>query len=464
MQTYNPLHDPLVDSIPGTNQEYAPTYWVASAGLAPPNDGPVPGDIQADVVIVGSGATGIATALYLAEEHGIQAVILEANQTAWGCSSRNGGQGQNASGRLSRSQWIERWGLDTAKKLDAEIRMGFENFSQLTTEFECEATPGGHLYVAHRPDKLDYLRTEADVKQRIFGYKPQLLSKAEIQEQYCDDHDAHGALLEEEGIGIHPLKFNFGMLRKAQALGVKIYTGSPVLESKTIDGIEHLYTPHGVVKAKRVAFCTGGYTGQNVNATLKNKILPVLSNSLVTRPLTDSELSATQFRSHVFLTDTRKLRFYYRLLKDNRLQIGSRSSIHGSDASNPKHYELLFNGLTRKFPPLSGIQVDYSWWGWVDVSHDMMPRIFKPKADKNVWYAVGYGGNGVSFSTWAGKRLAERIAGKDQSNPVFKLPIYSSELEYPNFFGKIKSELLAPFRRLGQAILYRWYWLKDEII
>ena len=106
MQTYNPLHDPLVDSIPGTNQEYSPSYWVATAGLAPPNDGPVPGDIEADVVIVGSGATGIATALYLAQEHGIQAVILEANQTAWGCSSRNGGQGQNASGRLSRSQWL----------------------------------------------------------------------------------------------------------------------------------------------------------------------------------------------------------------------------------------------------------------------------------------------------------------------------------------------------------------------
>jgi hypothetical protein len=82
MQTYNPLHDPLVDSIPGTNQEYSPTYWVATAGLAPPNDGLVPGDIEADVVIVGSGATGIATALYLAQEHGIQAVILEANQTA----------------------------------------------------------------------------------------------------------------------------------------------------------------------------------------------------------------------------------------------------------------------------------------------------------------------------------------------------------------------------------------------
>ena len=168
MQAYNPFHDPLVDSIPGTNQDYSPTYWVASAGSPPQTNGPVPGDMDADVVIVGSGATGISTALYLAQEYGIQAVILEANQTAWGCSSRNGGQGQNASGRLSRSQWIERWGLDTAKRLDREIRTGFDNFAQLTSEIDCEATPGGHLYVAHRPDKLAYLENEAHVKRSIF--------------------------------------------------------------------------------------------------------------------------------------------------------------------------------------------------------------------------------------------------------------------------------------------------------
>jgi len=464
MQVYNPLHDPLRDSIPGINQHYSPTYWVATAGTPPPNNGSIQGDIDVDVVIVGSGATGIATSLYLAQEHGIQAIILEANQSAWGCSSRNGGQGQNASGRLSRSQWIERWGLDTAKKLDKEIRMGFDNFAQLTTEIECEATPGGHLYIAHRPDKLVYLQHEADVKHKIFGYNPKILTKAEIKERYCDDHDAHGAMLEEEGIGIHPLKFNFGILKKAQALGVKIYTGSPVTESKVINGIHHLYTPNGVVRAKRVAFCTGGYTGQNLNGALKNKLLPVLSNSIVTRPLTSSEIAATQFHSHVFITDTRKLRFYYRLLKDNRLQIGSRSAVIGSDASNPKHYQLLLDGLARKFPPLAGIKIDYSWWGWVDMSHDMMPRIIKPNPENNLWYALGYGGNGVSFSTWAGKRLAQRIAGKDHSEPAFSLPIYTSQLEFPNLFGKIKSELFAPFRRLGQALLYKWYWLKDEII
>ena len=64
-----------------------------------------------------------------------------------------------ASGRLTRSQWIARWGVDVAKKLDREIRTGFENFRQLSTEIDCDAYDGGHLYLAHRPEKLAYLRS-----------------------------------------------------------------------------------------------------------------------------------------------------------------------------------------------------------------------------------------------------------------------------------------------------------------
>jgi glycine/D-amino acid oxidase-like deaminating enzyme len=461
---YDPKYDPLTGESIGANTAYAPTYWVATAGEPPEDDGPISADMDVDVAIVGSGATGLATALYLAKEHGIKAIILEANQVAWGCSSRNGGQGQNASGRLSRSQWIKRWGLDTAKRLDAEIRLGFENFKELTREFDCEATDTGHLYVAHRVEKMDYLREEARVRRDIFGYKNAILSREEIKECYCDDHDAHGALLESEGVGIHPLKFNFGLMRKSRALGVRIHTSSPVLSSETQDGINILRTPGGVVRAKRVAFCTGGYAEQKIDYALKNKILPILSNSVVTRPLTPDELKATGFKSNIFITDTRTLRFYYRLLKDNRLQIGSRSSVSGRDAADPTHLKLLTDGIARKFPAIANIPIEYSWWGWVDVSHDMMPRIVRPDPSRPMWYALGYGGNGVSFSTWAGKRLAERIAGKDIDNPVFNLPIYAAPLEYPNLFGVIKSALLAPFRRIGQHILYKWYWLRDEKI
>jgi len=458
---YDPLYDPLTSVYPGSGVDYAPSYWVATVGNPPQTDGPVTQDIDTDVVIIGSGSTGVSTALYLAQEHGIQATILEANQTAWGCSSRSGGQGQNASGRLSRSQWIERWGLDTAKKLDREIYTGFENFKALVSEIDCDAFDGGHLYIAHRPEKMIYLKNEAKVRKEIFGYDPLLLSAQEVREQYCDDHDAAGALLEREGVGIHPLKFTFGLLKKAQSLGVKIHTASPVQGWETINGVHHIQTPGGVVRAKRIAICTGGYGVQGLKPS-KNKILPILSNSLVTRPLTEAEIKACNFRSHTFLTDTRTLRFYYRLLKDQRLQIGSRSSIGGADASSPKHLKLLTDGIARKFPPLAGIEIDYSWWGWVDVSHDMMPRITQPDPSQQVWYALGYGGNGVSFSTWAGKRLAELVAGKKVDSDVLKLPIYHSPLEFPNAFGRFRSEKLAPFRRLGQSFLYKWYWFKDE--
>jgi len=459
---YDPQYDPLIARSPGAGRAHAPTYWIDQAGRRPEGDSPLTTDIQADVVIIGAGLTGISTALYLAKEHGTRAVVLEANQSVWGCSSRNGGQGQNASGRLNRKQWIARWGLDVAKKLDAEIRAGFDNFRHLARQIDCDAVDAGHLYIAHRPEKLDYLQDLATVHREVFGYDNRILSAQAVRAEFCDDRDSSGALFESEGVGINPVKFALGLLREARALGVKLHTGSPVDGWETIAGEHHLHTPGGTVRAKRVAVCTGGYTGQVLTPLAKNKIMPILSNSVVTRPLTPAELEATQFRSHAILTDTRTLRFYYRLLPDSRLQLGSRSAVTGADAANPRHLKLLTDAIARKFPPLAGIQIDYSWWGWVDVSHDMMPRITRPDPGQSVWYALGYGGNGVAFSTWAGKRLAQRVAGKDEACEVFNLPIYNSPLQYPNILGAVRSPALAPFRRLGQRALYRWYWLEDE--
>lgn len=464
MRPYEPTYDPLVNPNPGQGTDYAPTYWVSSAGQPPQDDGPIRADTDADVVVIGSGSTGMSTALYLAREHGIIATVLEANQSAWGCSSRSGGQGQNASGRLTRAQWIERWGVDVAKQLDTEIRRGFDNFKQLTQEIECEAYDGGHLYLAHRPKNLEGLQKATKLRNEVFGYKTRMMTPEEVREQHCDEREHLGAMYEEEGVGVHPLKFTFGLIRKARELGVKVHPASPVQGWETVNGVHHLKTPGGIVRAKRVVVCTGGYTGQKLNKLTKNKILPILSNSVVTRPLTDAEMTACGFKTKTFMTDTRTLRFYYRLLEGNRLQLGSRSSISGADAEDPVHLKLLTDAIARKFPPLAGIRIDHSWWGWVDVSHDMMPRITRPDPSQNVWYAIGYGGNGVSFSTWAGKRIAERVAGKDAGREVFNLPIYNSPLEYPNVFNMVRSEAFAPFRRFGQFFLYKWYWLRDEKI
>ncbi|MGV2864120.1 NAD(P)/FAD-dependent oxidoreductase [Achromobacter sp. ESBL13] len=450
VNAYNPTYDPLV-SPPGQGQDYAPTYWVATAGAPPEDDGPIQGDVDADVVIVGSGFTGLSAALTLARDFGVRALVLDANRAVWGCTSRNGGQGQNASGRLYRSQWIARWGLDTAKRLDAEIREGFEYWKSLVAQVDCDAQPGGHLYTAHRQKKMAFLANEARVMREAFGYDARMLSQGELRERYVHDHEAVGAMHEPDGVGVHPLKLAYGYLRQARALGVRVHPSSPVLGWRRDNGAIALQTPAGVVRARRVAFATGGYTAQGINPLLDNRIMPVLSNSMVTRVLTDAERAAAGLKSTVFITDTRTLRFYYRLLPDGRMQIGSRSALRGADAQHPRHLALLREGLARKFPSLRDVEVAYSWWGWVDVSHDMMPRVTQPDPSQPVYYAFGYGGNGVAFSAQAGKRLAQRMMGQDGA--PWNLPIYDSPLP---------GHLFAPFRRLGQGLLYRWYHLRDE--
>ncbi|MDO3656363.1 NAD(P)/FAD-dependent oxidoreductase [Acinetobacter genomosp. 15BJ] len=451
--TYNTTFDPLIDQGLKGNEQYAPTYWVATAGAPPEDDGPLLGDIDADIVIIGGGFTGLSTALTLAEKFGTAPLVLEANRTAWGCTSRNGGQGQNASGRLYRSQWIDKWGLNTAKRLDAEIREGFDYFKELVSSIDCDAQDGGHLYIAHRAKKMAFLENENKVMREAFGYQTRMLSREQLHEEFVADQEAAGALFEPDGIGIHPLKLAFGYLKRARAAGAKVHTSTPALNWETRNGIHYLQTPYGIVKAKRVAVATGGYTPNGLHPSLSGKIMPILSNSIVTRPLTAQELKEAGLNSTTFITDTRTLRHYYRLLPDGSVQCGSRSALTGADANNPAHLERLKEGLYRKFPRLRGIPIAYSWWGWVDVSHDMMPRIVQPNPDETIYYAIGYGGNGVSFSAMAGRRLAERIMGIQR--PQFELPIYQSPLP---------SHLFRPFRRLGQALLYRWYYLKDEML
>jgi taurine dehydrogenase large subunit len=451
---YDPRHDPLAARGPGRGQDYAPTYWVATAGTRPADDGPVAGDIDVDVAIIGAGFTGLTTAIFLAREHGIRAAVLEANQVAWGCSSRNGGQAQNASGRLSRSQWIERWGLKTAREMHAEIAEGFETFKGLIAEggIDCDQQPGGHLYVAHRPAALEKLAAQAKVLREQFGYDCAILSADEVKRDYVNDAEAAGALHEPEGIGVHPMKLAYGYLRMARQAGAKVHPASPVVGWETRGQAHHLKTPGGTVRARAVGIATGGYTMPGLHKSLRNRTFPVLSNSIVTRPMTAAEKRACNFLTSQIITDTRTLRFYYRRLPDDRVQIGSRSSITGADAENGRHLKLLTDGLARKFPPLAGIAIDYSWWGWVDVSHDMMPRIFQPDPAQQIFYALGYGGNGVMYSAQAGKRMAEQIAGRKLKPD---LPIFASPLPGHTF---------APFRRIGQRLLYKYYFMRDEAL
>lgn len=453
--SYDPKYDPISDAGPGHNRDYAPTYWIGTAGAAPEDDGPVSGDMDVDVVIIGSGYTGLSTAIHLAKEHGIRAHVLEANTIAWGCSTRNGGQAQASSGRLKRSQWIKRWGVDVARAMHAEVCEAFELFNDLISseDIDCDPQTGGHFYIAHRERVMAKLESECAVLNDTFGYGSRVLSREELHEKYVRDQEAHGALWEPDGTSIHAAKLAFSYIRLARKLGAKIHPASPVMGWKTKNGVHHLTTPGGTVRARSVALATAGYTPPGLNEKTRHRLMPILSNSIVTRPLTEEEKAECGIQVMSPLTDTRTLRHYYRLLPDDRVQIGSRSAITGRDAENPKHLALLQKGLYRKFPALTDIELDYSWWGWVDVSHDMMPRIFRPDPKQTIFYAMGYGGNGVMYSAQAGKRLAQLVAGEGKE---LTLPIFTSPLP--------SHGILTPFRRMGQRFMYPYYYLRDEIL
>lgn len=451
---YNPKYDPMTDARIGRGSEYAPTYWIGTAGAPPEDDGPVQADMDVDVVVIGSGYTGLSCALHLAKEFGIKAHVLEANGVAYGCSTRNGGQAQISSGRLKRSQWIERWGLDVARGLHAEVAEAFELFRGLIRDhaIDCAPQDGGHYYIAHKGWMMPRLAKEAALLRDTFGYGARMLSRDELHQTAVRDMEAHGAMWEPDGTAIHAAKLAFGYMRAARELGARIHVDSPVEAWETKDGVHHLRTPGGTVRARAVAVATAGYAPRSLHPRLRDRIMPIMSNSITTRVLSAAELEACGFRVHSPLTDTRTLRHYYRLLPDNRVQIGSRAAITGRDADNPAHLAGLREGLARKFPALRGIPLDYSWWGWVDVSHDMMPRITAMPGLPNAYYALGYGGNGVMYSAQAGRRMAQMVAGRESDVP--NLPIFRNELPHEGW--------KTPFRRLGQWGLYKLYHYQDE--
>ncbi|MGZ9811882.1 NAD(P)/FAD-dependent oxidoreductase [Pseudoroseicyclus sp. H15] len=449
---YDPSYDPIMDKGPGTNRAYAPTYWIGTAGPAPEDDGPVTGEVTCDVAVIGSGYTGLNCAIALARDYGMDVRVIEANRASWGCSTRNGGQAQISAGRLKRSGWIKEYGLEVAQGLHREMQEAFAYFERVIEENDiaCDPQRGGHYYIAHKTQALPALQAEAACYREQFGYGAEYLTREETHERAAHDAEAQGALWEPDGTSIHAAKLAFGYHRAARGLGVKIHTGSPVSGWVREGGWYRLATPGGTVKARRIAIATAAYTAGGMARVTRGRLLPILSNSIVTRVLTEAERAACGFKTLAPLTDTRTLRHYYRLLPDGRVQIGSRGAITGRDAPQERYLSGLRAGLTRKFPALEGIELDYSWWGWVDVSHDMMPRITRPRADEDVFYAMGYGGNGVMYSAQAGRRMAQLVAGEQPPD----LPIFRGELKHHG--------PLTPFRRIGQRALYRWYYLKDE--
>ncbi|WDE08134.1 FAD-binding oxidoreductase [Thalassomonas viridans] len=442
------MYDPLHDLSPGIGEAYPDSYWADVSKDAPEDDGTLKQDLDVDVAIIGAGYTGLSCALHLAREHGIKATVLEANKTAWGCSGRNAGFILKSSGRKAYSTMEKQWGEEVMRGIYREMCAGVDTVKSLISEgIACDPQEAGYLKVAHKPNKLDELVALAKLQQKMFGYDVQVLSKEEVRSQYMDDHNAYGAIRYQDGFGLNPLKLAWGYQRLARQAGAKIYSSSPVTDWQTTGNRQQLITPQGKVTAKKVVIATNGYTPKNLHGLVKNRTLPVLSQVIVTQPLSQEQLKACNFLTSNVVMDTRALKYYYRKLPDNRILFGGRGAITGKGAEDPYYANRLLQVLKTSFPSLAQIKYDYAWSGWICMALDDLPHIYQSE-NNDVFYSMGYCGSGVSFTVQAGKRLAQKVAGEQ----VPDLPLYQKAL--PKF-------PFAPLRRVGQWGYFHYGKIKD---
>ncbi|WP_448548830.1 NAD(P)/FAD-dependent oxidoreductase [Thalassotalea fusca] len=443
------MYDPLHDTSPGENEVYPDSYWASVAGTPPPHDGPLEQDKQVDVAIVGAGYTGLSCALHLAREHGIKAHVFEANQAAWGCSGRNAGFILKSSGRKSFSAMQQQWGEEVMRGIYDEMCAGVATVNSLIAEgIDCDVQEKGYIKVAHKASKMKELVAQAELQRRMFGYDIQILEQDTLRLQYMDDRNAYGAIRYQDGYGLNPLKLAFGYQRLAQQAGAKVHCGTPILSIEEINGKQVLTTPKVRITADKVVLATNGYTPKGFHPLINNRTLPVLSQIIVTEPLSPAQLDACNFLTSNVVMDTRALKYYYRKLPDNRILFGGRGAITGKEANNPYYAQRLLQVLKTSFPALADINYQFAWSGWICVALDDLPHIYQD--DKHqVFYSMGYCGSGVSFSVQAGKRLADKVADK----PVPDLPLFNKAL--PKF-------PFAPLRRVGQWGYFHYGKIKDN--
>lgn len=437
------MYDPLHSSSLPSNQPSSDAYWLSTTELL--TYPTLKQDLNADVVIVGGGYTGLSCAIHLAKSGVKNIVVLEANHIGWGCSGRNAGFVLPGSGRLAYAQLESRFGLAATRDLHNDYMEAIELVGQLANEAnaDIDRTEDGYLKLAHSKKWFNKLGASADYLHKHFGYDVDVIPKAQFQQDYVDHNKVFGAIRYKNGYGLNPLKLINGYAKLASELGVKIYAQS---SAQTIEhGNPHnVVTEYGSVKAEKLVMATNGYTPQKMSSALQNKILPVLTSVIVTEPLTEAQKQQANFKTHQVMMDTRELKYYYRLLNDNRILFGGRGAISGQQALNPKFPQRLISELHASFPALSELKTQFNWIGWISVAMDQMPHIYGTK-DK-VFFATGYCGSGVSFTSLAGKQMADLILGKEVSSPLVS--------DLPRF-------PFAPFRRVGQGLFYEWGRFKD---
>lgn len=392
-------------------------YWWVAAPLAAAEHRPI--DPRSDVVIVGAGYTGLSAAITLARA-GRSVQVFDKQKPGEGASSRNGGI---TSGNLrhGHAEMSKRFGEERASAILAEAKLAREDLYRFIAEegIDCDFKLVGRFAGASAPGDYESLARDADHLHRTLGIEAFAVSRAE-QRHYIGTNFYHGGNVRMDIGGLHPAKFHAGMLRIAEEAGATIHGETAILGVRTEgDGYE-VETARGKVRAGHVITGTNGYADAS-DRWLRRRLVPVRSRMIATAPIS-ANLMGELMPSRMMYSETRRLHYYYRPSPDGtRILFGGRDGTIAGDADWPTRN--LRQAMVDVFPEVGGVELDHSWFGYVAMNRDMVPRIFSRRGMR---YAAGYCGSGTVWARWAGRKAALQVLGDQagQSALDFRPPNY----------------------------------------
>lgn len=372
------------------------------------------GAVEADVVIVGGGYTGLWTAYHLAEARpDFRIVVVEAEFCGYGASGRNGG-------------WISfkfpgsKDTMAAALGRDAVVayqRAMFDSVERIGTVVEkegidCDFRKGGMLLFATRPSHVPRLRSYLE-SLRQWGFEEGDVEwlEADAARKRAAVAGTHGAVYTPHCASIHPWRLVTGLAKAVERRGVTIYEHSRVRAISP--GM--VLTGEGVVRAQYVLRCTEAFTP--TIAGHSRLVVPVYSLMVATETLPEDWWNEVGLREGETFSDERHLIVYGQRTGDGRFAFGGRGApYHFGSTVRPawdvdvRTHELVRETLWELFPQLGETRVTHRWGGAVAVPRDWRVSVDLDRTT-GLGHAGGYVGQGVAGSHLAGRTLADLVAG-----------------------------------------------------
>jgi len=349
-----------------------------------------------DVVIIGGGSHGLATAHYL-REHGITDVaILEQRYIGSGAAGRNT--------TILRSNYKTPEG---ARFYDASVKL-YEGLSQ-DLNFNLLFSQCGHLTLAHSDRAMFVMANRAEVN-RLQGIDSRLIGPDEVKalapamQVPGETFPILGALYHPPGGIIRHDAVVWGLARSADAGGAEIHQNTSVIGlERSGDRITHVKTNRGTIAAGQVLNCTAGWS--TLLSDMAGVRLPITTHILqacVTepmKPLLDVVIVSSQM--HVYISQTDRGEF----LMGAEIEPWTTYRMQGT----LNFLQDVSRHALELFPQLERARLLRSWAGLCDLSPDYSPILGQTEVE-NFHISAGWGTYGFKAAPIVGKTLAELVA------------------------------------------------------